>query len=64
MAVIDLKMAVEVDTEQLDKLQEKMKQTDQLFLKKIEKATSILPKGGSCLAANGIEGRQCFKEFS
>jgi hypothetical protein len=45
MAVIDLTMAVEVDTEQLDKLQEKMKQTDEVFLKKIEKATSILPKG-------------------
>jgi hypothetical protein len=45
MAVIDLQMAVEVDTEQLDKLQEKMKQTDELFLKKIEKATTILPKG-------------------
>jgi hypothetical protein len=45
MAVIDLQMAVEVDTKQLDKLQEKMKQTDELFLKKIEKATTILPKG-------------------
>jgi len=38
-------MAVEVDMEQLDKLQEKMKQTDELFLKKMEKATTILPKG-------------------
>lgn len=45
MAVIDLKMAFEVDTKQLDKLQDKMKQADALLLKKIEKATSVLPKG-------------------
>jgi hypothetical protein len=45
MSIIDLKMVVEVDMEQLDKLREKMKQTDELFLKKIEKATTILPKG-------------------
>jgi hypothetical protein len=45
MAVIDLKMAVQIDMEQLDKLQEKMKKTDEIFLKKIEKATTILPKG-------------------
>jgi hypothetical protein len=45
MAAINLSMAVEIDTTQLDDLNKKLEESNKRFLEKIEKATTILPKG-------------------
>ncbi len=45
MLNIDLRFTVELDTKQLEEVKKKMEKADAEFLKKIEKATTILPKG-------------------